>query len=71
MYIKQLFYSSYTIDIKVVQMRVGKQWMKSWGMYRWVGEGSEQRGLWGKEQCIRTQHFITKQVARAENGVYT
>jgi len=24
-------------------MMVGKQWVKSWGMYRWAGEGRKQQ----------------------------
>jgi len=40
---KQLFYSAYIFDIEVTQMMVGKQWVKSWGMYRWSGETSTHR----------------------------
>jgi len=38
-----LFNSTYVVDINVTQMMVGKQWVKSWGMYRWAGEGSQQQ----------------------------
>jgi len=31
-----------TIDINIIQMMVGKQWVKRWSMYRWAGEASIQ-----------------------------
>jgi len=31
-----------TKDINITQMMVGKQWVKSWNMYRWAGEASTQ-----------------------------
>jgi len=30
------------LDINITQMIVGKQWVKSWYMYRWTGEASTQ-----------------------------
>jgi len=33
-----LFFSTYTTNL--TQMMVGKQWVKSWGMYRWAVEAS-------------------------------
>jgi len=60
-------------------MMVGKQWVKSWYMYRWADEASTQmkeassnKGyIWGREQCILTQYFISKISSKAENNVYT
>jgi len=40
-YVKQLFCSTYTIDIfNLTHVMEGKYWVKSWGMYRWAGEVS-------------------------------
>ena len=36
-------HSAHTIDINTTQMMVSKQWVKSWCMYRWAGEGSKQQ----------------------------
>jgi len=33
-------------------MMVGKQWVKSWGMYRWAVEASTYCG-WRKQTAIR------------------
>jgi len=38
----QKTHGTYTIDINTTQITVGKQWVKSWGMYRWAGEPSTQ-----------------------------
>jgi len=39
----QLICSTYTRYINVTQMMVGRQWAKSWGMYRWAVEACTYR----------------------------
>ena len=47
-------------------MMVGKQWVKSWGMYRWASEANTQvkeassNSGYEAESMHLTQHFITK-----------
>jgi len=56
-------------------MMVGKQWVKSWSMYRWTGEACtysrwEKQAtmkVWGREQ---SWHCRKQYVAKAKNNVY-
>ena len=70
-----------TIGINITQMMLGKQWVKSWGMYSWTGEASihvkeveasSNNGYEAESKAF--YHNISlqkqkKQAARAENNV--
>jgi len=66
------------MHINVTQMMVSKQWVRSWGIYRWAGEGctyvkkvSNNRGYEEESHTLK-HHFSLqqkKQVAKAENNV--
>ena len=59
-------------------MVVGKQWVKSWCMYRWAGEASIQgkegeassnNGYEAESKAFYHNISLQKQVARAEHNV--